>query len=246
MPRDTDRDWTEIGRAQPYFGVLANERYLADRIDPEAISEFFESGEADIAKVLEVHERLTAGKGKLGTALDFGCGVGRLSLAMATHAETVYGIDVSEPMLEVARSSASDQGIENVRFCNDIPDTALDWINSLIVFQHIAPERGLVILEELMQRLNPGGFISVQVTFFKDSRHLGEIERDVDSYRYDGRTVDILRHREDHDTGAMTMYDYDLNRVLALLFGAGLERLELSHTDHGGCHGAYIFGVRDS
>jgi hypothetical protein len=42
----------------------------------------------------------------------------------------------------------------------------------------------------------------------------------------------------------MTMYDYDLNKVVRTLFLAGISPVTLDHTDHAGCHGAWCFGVK--
>ena len=39
-----------------------------------------------------------------GRALDFGCGVGRLTQALALHFDAVTGVDISGPMLEHARA----------------------------------------------------------------------------------------------------------------------------------------------
>jgi hypothetical protein len=49
---------------------------------------------------------------------------------------------------------------------------------------------------------------------------------------------------EDSEHGSMSMYDYDLNRVMRLLYVAGINPVTAQHTDHGGCHGAWLFGVK--
>jgi 2-polyprenyl-3-methyl-5-hydroxy-6-metoxy-1,4-benzoquinol methylase len=38
-----------------------------------------------------------------GRALDFGCGVGRLTQALATHYDKVDGVDISWEMINLAR-----------------------------------------------------------------------------------------------------------------------------------------------
>ena len=82
MVRDTDADWNLIATHQPYYGVLANERYLAENLTPQAIDEFYESGKADIDYVIGVLKRVAGGDVEPARALDFGCGAGRLSLAI--------------------------------------------------------------------------------------------------------------------------------------------------------------------
>jgi SAM-dependent methyltransferase len=245
MVRDTDADWNVIATHQPYFGVLANERYLAENLTPESIDDFYASGRADIAHVIGVLGRTAGGKFKPRRGLDFGCGAGRLSFAMAEHAREVVGVDVADGMLTVARERAAARKIRNVEFRTALPTEPVDWINSLIVFQHIPPPRGYAILEDLVALLAPGGFVSVQLTFFRDVRHVGEITRDLADYRYDGTSVELLSHAGS-ETGAMSMYDYDLNRVVRTLFLGGIESLITEHTDHGGCHGAWFYGRKST
>ena len=51
-------------------------------------------------------------------ALDFGCGVGRLSRALASHFDQVTGVDISETM--IGRARELNAAIPNVEFrCND-------------------------------------------------------------------------------------------------------------------------------
>ena len=244
MVRDTDADWNLIATHQPYFGVLANERYRSENLTPETIDDFYASGRADIDHVIGVLKRVTGIDVSPARALDFGCGAGRLTLAMAKYAKHVVGVDVAEGMLQVAREQAAAHKVGNVELRTTIPSDQVDWINSLIVFQHIPPPRGYSILADLVALLAPGGFLSVQVTFFRDDRHVAEITRDLADYRYDGTTVELLSHAAS-EAGSMSMYDYDLNRVVRTLFLGGIESVTLEHTDHGGCHGAWFYGRKN-
>jgi trans-aconitate methyltransferase len=166
-----------------------------------------------------------------------------MSFAMRSYAREVIGVDVAPRMLEVAREQARARGVDQVEFRSTLPDEPVDWVNSMIVLQHVPPARGHLILEQLVGLLNPGGWFSVQLTFFRDERHVGEITRDVADYRYDGQTVEVLAAR-DADVGSMSMYDYDLNRVFRTLFLAGIEEVMAKHTDDGGCHGAWFYGQK--
>jgi hypothetical protein len=94
-----------------------------------------------------------------------------------------------------------------------------------------------------VQSLAPGGFLSVQVTFFRDARHTAEVVSDLGDYRYDGRNIELLSTAPS-EPGAIYMYDYDLNRLMRTLFSNGFDAVTARHTDHGGCHGAWLFGVK--
>lgn len=48
--------------------------------------------------------------------LDFGCGVGRLSIPMASICRSIVAADVSEFMIEEARENCRINGITNVEF----------------------------------------------------------------------------------------------------------------------------------
>jgi 2-polyprenyl-3-methyl-5-hydroxy-6-metoxy-1,4-benzoquinol methylase len=48
--------------------------------------------------------------------LDLGCGIGRLSVWMASKAQHVTGVDISEEMTRVARNAAVSQGLHNTAF----------------------------------------------------------------------------------------------------------------------------------
>jgi SAM-dependent methyltransferase len=245
MDRDTDRDWQVIGEHQPFFGVLSNEQYLAQNLTPEAIDQFFATGRADIEHAVGTLNRLAGGSFAPKTALDFGSGVGRLAFAMAAYAHHVIGVDVSDGMRAMAEQQVARRGITNVEFAAAIPEIQVDWVNSLIVFQHIPPARGHELFERLVTMLAPNGFLSLQLTFFRDTRHVGEVARDLGDYRYDGERIELLGGAgASGEAGSMSMYDYDLNRVFRTLFINGFSDVHVEHTDHGGCHGAYIFGVR--
>src|SRR5437867_12737154 len=57
-----------------------------------------------------------AGRGTNQVVLDVGCGSGATTLAAATRAGRVTGVDFSEPLVELARRRAQDARIGNVEF----------------------------------------------------------------------------------------------------------------------------------
>ena len=44
--------------------------------------------------------------------------------------------------------------------------------------------------------------------------------------------------------GTVRVYDYDLNRVFAVMLAEQVELFGIAPTDHGGHHGAWLFGRR--
>lgn len=232
--RDTDADWRELGQTQPFWGVLTHPDYRTENLTSANIEAFYESGRQYIAEIVRQFERLTGGRPG-GRALDFGCGTGRLTEAMGAYAQAT-GFDISPGMLEQARKRGG-----RADYVAAMPDGPFDWINSFIVLQHIAPTRGMALIEQLLSRLAPGGLLSLQLTVWREPR--------LEPARARGwrklaapllERLQTARLRR----GVILMYDYDLSAVMRLLNQAGIEEVTMVSTDHGGHHGVIVLGRR--
>jgi SAM-dependent methyltransferase len=237
--RDTDADWREIGRSQPFWGVLTHPEFRRENLNPDSLAAFYATGVKFIASVAAELERISGAPFHVGTALDFGCGAGRLTEAMAAYAEQAFGYDISPGMLQEARARGAGKAI----YTGELPETTYDWINSFIVFQHIPPERGFALLEQILSKLAPSGFISLHVTIYSDPIH----HQAKPGWRASlGQIRQLLRPgRHAQPTGTVLMYEYDLNRLCELLHRMGITRMCLVHENHGGHHGVKIFGRRE-
>lgn len=235
--RDTDADWREVGRRNPYWGVISQPRFEQANVTPEGLEAFYESGRDHIEMIASALGWLT-GRTPSGRALDFGCGVGRLAEAMTRFADEVIGYDISPAMLELARARGSA-----VTYVGELPDGPFDWINSFIVFQHIPAERGLAILRQLMDRLAVDGKISLQLTVWRDERL--ELRKGRGAQ---GLILGLRQWRRAHrlPVGHIHMYDYDLSAVLRILNQAGIDDLRLISTHHDGHHGVIILGRKNA
>lgn len=102
--------------------------------------------------------------------VEIGCGVGRMTRALAARAANVQALDVSERMLALAREH--NPGLANVdwilgdgRSLVGIPDASADACISIVVFQHIPdPEITLGYVREIGRVLRPGGWAAFQVS----------------------------------------------------------------------------------
>ncbi len=239
--RETDNDWNIIAEHNPFFGVLANAEYLGKDLPPEKKARFYESGRVDIAFTLDVARRHFGVVPRFGRALDFGCGVGRLTKAMAEHADAVTGVDISEHMIEVARRNVSG---EHVEFRPALPEGPFNWINSHMVFQHIPPGRGIGILRDLLDLAAPGCFVTIQLPFYRDRSFFQQTMEKIDAVAFDGSRIDVIA-RSQHSEGTMLMFDYPWPQVYAAFVDRGFSNIHMIHTNHGGVHGAWMFSTRD-
>ena len=99
--------------------------------------------------------------------LEFGCGMGRLTNAVAeTHPpQNVFGIDISKTMVEHARKNTVD-GCTYATVGDDgkfpFEDEAFDRIYSYAVFQHISTKSVVEnSIREIARVLKPGGHIKI-------------------------------------------------------------------------------------
>lgn len=165
MP-SSDQAWQRWSEIDPYFGVLADERFRKSSFADHR-AEFWTIGALYVAAQMEKAER-HFGVLTRRHALDFGCGVGRLSLPLAEIFEQVVGLDVASAMLVEAQRNSVENGASNLSFAlsDDHLSAArgrFDMVMSCIVFQHIPVKRGMAILNQLLDRVELGGVLSLQI-----------------------------------------------------------------------------------
>jgi SAM-dependent methyltransferase len=157
------RVWHELGRDDPLWAVLSTPGKRGRRW---AVEEFFATGEREIAGHLGEVATLGLPRGHR-LALDFGCGVGRLTRALAARFEHVIGIDVSPSMIATARTLNRD--VANAEFRENvsprlegIADASVDFVYSGMTLQHITPVLAEGYVAEFLRVLAPGGVAAFQ------------------------------------------------------------------------------------
>src|SRR5689334_2315806 len=103
------RHWDQYGKSDPLWAILTAPDKKGNRW---SVEEFLQTGRDEVAGLIAyLDERgLTS---RRQSALDFGCGAGRLTHALATYFEHVIGVDIAPSMIEVARRlHASLPGVE--------------------------------------------------------------------------------------------------------------------------------------
>ena len=153
-------DWDDLALVDPFWAVLAADDKRGGGWDP---TEFFATGEADIEQTLATAAQLER-PALRERALDFGCGVGRLTRALAGRFDEAIGVDVSERMLEHARRLNADK--PNLTFANGErpPSDPFDLVVANLVLQHL-PSKALarVYIERLIEAARSDGLVVFQL-----------------------------------------------------------------------------------
>lgn len=131
--------------------------------------EFFATGEKEIAAVIFYLRKKVIILKKINKVLDFGCGVGRLTRALAKYFPRVYGLDISETMIKKAKRL--NAGYKNCHFLFnkenyslDFPDNHFDFIYSNNVLQHFPnKETALKQISDFIRILKPSGIAFFQL-----------------------------------------------------------------------------------
>lgn len=160
---DYARDWESNARADACFAILSDPAANDGAWDTER---FLATGEAEIAAVMAELGRRGITVSARTRALDFGCGIGRLTLALGRRFDHAVGVDVSATMIERAQALAGDRTSYVVNQRDDLrrfDDGAFDFIYSNIVLQHVSNELQRAYLGEFCRVLAPGGVAVFQV-----------------------------------------------------------------------------------
>jgi SAM-dependent methyltransferase len=156
--------WEVLARSDPLWAVLSEQSKRGRRW---SIDEFLQTGVREIERFLL---RVQEGQAtlKIGFALDFGCGVGRLSRALAVHFDKVVGVDISETMLKIAAGLNVDRSnlsflLNRYEDLRGFRDGEADLVFSHITLQHLSPALAESYIDEFFRVTRSGGLIYFQL-----------------------------------------------------------------------------------
>ncbi len=162
--RKLQESWDEFGRTDPLWSIVTFPQKKGGKWEPD---EFFATGEREITVVMDYLGTLDV-ELAYDRALDFGCGVGRLSQALAAHFDEVVGVDIAPSMIELAKKY-NRQGGRCTFVLNESDDLELfddglfDFIYSSITLQHIEPRYSKNYIREFLRLIRPRGVIVFQL-----------------------------------------------------------------------------------
>ena len=164
-----DQAFDAFAAREPYFAVLTADQYLRANLTSEREDEFFASGAELVDWIFHIIENRISPQFSPMSMLEYGCGPGRLAVALAARPGSVTAIDRSPAMVGVARREAERRGGEHVEFQTADELFAsrrkFDLICCVHVLQRLSPDEGLALIGRLLERLATGGVAVFHVPF---------------------------------------------------------------------------------
>jgi SAM-dependent methyltransferase len=159
------RDWDDLGRVDPLWAILSDP---SRRNHGWTLAEFFATAEQEVADILDAADELGRPLAR-ERALDFGCGVGRVTRVLARSFDECWGIDISGVMIQQARRLNGD--LRNCHFATNagptlqsFPSGSFDLVYSMIVLQHQpSAQVALRYVDEFVRVAAPDGLVVFQL-----------------------------------------------------------------------------------
>ena len=249
-PLNSDDFWEQLAQAKPYWAVVSVDEFLGAGLDNDKKERFYAAGEDHISHVIQLLSEHYACREPFSTALDFGCGVGRLLFPLAKRSQRAIGVDVSDTMLRLCADNAQARGIHNITLVKGDDSLSqvsepVDLVTSELVFQHIPLERGYRLLDRLLRLLKPEGYGYIHLPYASEIRNIG-IEHGTPSsafhyYQRVGNNILRLMQTPLDQITEMEMNHYNLNEVFCILLANQVRECYVRHYLSAGVLQAELF-----
>jgi ubiquinone/menaquinone biosynthesis C-methylase UbiE len=248
--RKLQRNWNEFGRRDPLWSILTDPAKKGNQWD---LKDFFETGVTEIEGILrEVRVLLPSMPSQ--SALDFGCGIGRLTQALAMHFDSVAGVDIAPSMIALAEKYNRFQGkVEyHLNFEDKLSmfaDQKFDFIYSSIVLQHMNACYIKAYLTEFLRTLKNGGVLVFQLPSHRHKKGNSVLHRIVRRLLKEEMLEKVFRARVKLGSlfsrePLMEMYGIKKIDVVQFLEEKGALMLDVRRDCDHGVWESYIYFVR--
>jgi SAM-dependent methyltransferase len=238
-------EWEKNARLDPLFAILSSSHGRDGKWDVE---QFFATGRTEVGRVFSHLAEIGVVPDRTGRFLDFGCGVGRVSQALAQRFASGAGIDISARMIELA--GQYNVAVLPIDFVQNtapelsvIPSASIDFVYSHIVLQHISNDLQRRFIGEFARILKPGGFAFFQIPIENLSPARAEappswLKRQLPKPLKD-RLKRLLGMKTEDDVVSMEMNVLPDAEVARAIGNGGCELIRLSYSnstepDHNG------------
>lgn len=122
--------WEGVGEEDPHWSVLTDERFRSANIEKNS-EDFFRTGDHDLRMIRHALTQFWTRPDAPERLVEFGCGVGRVSVHLCENFPEVVGCDISGSHLRLAVASCEARGFRNftpfrVTPRNIVPEVATD------------------------------------------------------------------------------------------------------------------------
>jgi SAM-dependent methyltransferase len=220
--------WQYLGETEPHWSVWTSDEFHQSDIHTMK-NVFYDSGRKNVINFFRALERNGIDYTSFKLCLDYGCGLGRVTYWLSKKFEKVFGYDISQSHLLIAKNYLAQEGANNINLfhikrVNDLTNLPkVDCIYSVVTLQHNPPPIINLIIREFIKSLNSGGIAFFQVpTYrlgydFSISKYLNDElpRREIEMHilpqriifegvrREGGKIIELL---EDYNTIQMHMY----------------------------------------
>jgi ubiquinone/menaquinone biosynthesis C-methylase UbiE len=160
-------NWESLAKTDPMWAILSDPSKKDNKWD---IVEFLATGVKEIEELMNYLATMYGMRGR-SFALDFGCGMGRLTLPLSKYFDNVFGLDISETMIRLAEQLKYQHSrlykgkiTYILNKSNFIPfeDNKFELVYSNIVLQHMNKYNSLLYISEFIRVLKKDGFAIFQ------------------------------------------------------------------------------------
>ena len=168
------RDWEEMAAIDPLWAILSSPE---KRFGNWKLEEFLSTGKDEIAGLMQTAEKLGYPRQRR-RAIDFGCGIGRLTRALRAYFPECYGVDISQGMLQRARQLTPECHFQQADDLNAFPAQHADLVYSSMVLQHQPNRRKAAeLIAGMVRVLAEGGLLVFQMPVHLPLRNRLQLRR---------------------------------------------------------------------
>jgi SAM-dependent methyltransferase len=190
----TREQWEGNAKSDALWSILHTSPQQGHWTDEE----FFETGRQEIQAVFDELRTADIEVDTHSIALDFGCGVGRLTQALARRFDACIGVDISGRMIELANEynkfpdtcTYREVGTGDL---SEFEDRSFGFVYSSIVLQHVPEASARVYILELCRVLRSGGVAVLQAPSHARLRLVDRLARASTRYRIVRGPLEALR-----------------------------------------------------
>lgn len=219
--------WEHLGEERAHHSVLTYEAFRPENLSG-SIESFWASGKLEAHSAVQMLAQIGLSHLEQKTCVEYGCGVGRVTVNFAEYFSAVHAYDISRNHLRHARERANELGRTNITFHECASDMLAaiepcDFFYSLIVLQHNPPPVIVALLRRALAALKPDGIAIFQLPTY------------IIGYRFDLRGWLAADHALD-----MQMHCLPQEVVMEIIYASNCRVLSVREDDWAGAPGRMI------